>query len=212
MFTLATTIRHRRGVMHSIRAAAALALVLLATHPRGWAARGAITAAVVLPHGDIAWWPQGADPPLNASQRQQAEALRSAAEAAGQLLAEQRPDLILLTTPHGLATSRHTALLLNPTAAGCLDPAAAWRAAQAGLCGSAGVDAAAPGAPCPCSNVTLDAALSLELLQRLEDRHVEGCELRVQLLSMPWPHLLGTCLDPAARAPPAAGASGAPLA
>lgn len=132
---------------------------------------GRLTEALVLPHGDLAWFPDGADPPLNATQHAQAVELQQAALAAGRwLAAEARPDLVLLTTPHGMATSRDTALFVNTAAAGCLDPAAAWHAAQAGLCGSGGVSPRAAGAPCPCSNVTVDADASLSLLAHFEDR------------------------------------------
>lgn len=155
----------------------ALCTLLLLT-PLLQACRATVLAAAILPHGDIALDPDR-DQGLNATQRSRARELQAAAHQAGHRLAAARPELVLLTSPHGIADMDRYAFFINPTAAGCLDPAASCShgrcstqcSTRCGLPSHAGGAPDLPGAgPCTCANVSVDAGTSVALLKYLKDR------------------------------------------
>lgn len=139
-------------------------------------AHATVVAAALLPHGDIALDPSR-EPSLNATQRRQARELRDAALQAGSLLQRAAPDLVFLVTPHGITDLEKHAFVLNPAAAGCLDPPAADASAAAA---PAGGTQAGAGADLPqqqrrrqqqqCVRVGVDAGTSVMLLKFLRDR------------------------------------------
>mmetsp|Transcript_47506 Transcript_47506/g.144288 ORF Transcript_47506/g.144288 Transcript_47506/m.144288 type:complete len:317 (-) Transcript_47506:52-1002(-) len=77
-----------------------------------------LVAAAVLPHGDFAY-----DPSLlrNASARGKAERLREASRAAGAFIREARPEVVFLTSPHGLELTRDFLLYENPVLSGAAE-------------------------------------------------------------------------------------------
>lgn len=133
-----------------------------------------VVAATLLPHGDFALDP-AREPSLNATQRRQARELRDAALKAGTLLSEAAPDLLFLVTPHGVADLERHAFVLNPAAAGCLEPTGTAHATAAPSSGS--VAQAGLGLPLQgkqqeqqCVQVSVDAGTSVMLLKYLRDR------------------------------------------
>ena len=76
-----------------------------------------LEAAVILPHGDFAW-----DPTLlpdGTAEREAADAIAQGAAAVAEWMGQKfDPDLILLSTPHGIALTRDFALYLGSTASG----------------------------------------------------------------------------------------------
>jgi aromatic ring-opening dioxygenase LigB subunit len=81
---------------------------------------GKLVASVVLPHGDFAL-----DPgllPENSTERQAAEEVAAAASKAGKWLSTLiKPDLIILSTPHGMELTNDFAFYLGSSASGYAD-------------------------------------------------------------------------------------------
>jgi len=93
-------------------------LGLLQLHPESVLAR--LEAAVILPHGDFALDPTLV--PANTIERQAADEVAQAAAEVGDWLGHHiDPDLIYLSTPHGIALSNNFALYLGSTASGGAD-------------------------------------------------------------------------------------------
>lgn len=79
-----------------------------------------LEAAVILPHGDFAWDPTIV--PDGGPARQAADAIAAAAHSAGQWLDRSiDPDLIFLSTPHGLSLTNDFAVYLNEAASGSVE-------------------------------------------------------------------------------------------
>lgn len=148
-------------------------------------ARTTVVAAALLPHGDIVL-DASRDLSLNSTQRRQARELREAALQAGSFLQEATPELILLVTPHGIADLERHAFVLNPTAAGCLDPVEdaqlAAVASPAGSQAEAEMDLAQQQQQQQekrkqqqhCVSIGVDAGTSVMLLKFLRDRWGRG--------------------------------------
>lgn len=158
----------------------ALALSLLSTLV-SLPAEAAVVSAAILPHGDIAWQPEGKG--LNGSKLQQAQALHAAAIDAGLFLAATHPDLILLTSPHAIADLEAFAFFLNPTAAGCVPPDVTAPHPQQAADAHAVATARVGG---PCASITVDTNTSLALLKYLQDRWAAT-------ESLPWGMLARAC-------------------
>jgi aromatic ring-opening dioxygenase LigB subunit len=79
-----------------------------------------LQAAVILPHGDFAVDPSLVPP--NTREREAADAVAQAAAEIGHWLSRHvDPDLILLSTPHGIALSDDFGIYLGSTASGSAD-------------------------------------------------------------------------------------------
>ena len=108
-----------------------------------------MVGAFVLPHGGIVLNPTHFSP-ANVTKQQQAEQLQDACIRAGQVVADLRPDRVLLVTPHGIEDQHAFEFYLNPAAAGFADTD----------------NCSCP--PC-CYNISVavDSALSQHLIKRL---------------------------------------------
>jgi aromatic ring-opening dioxygenase LigB subunit len=79
-----------------------------------------LQAAVILPHGDFAVDPSLV--PANTREREAADAVAQAAAETGHWLSRHvDPDLIFLSTPHGIALSNDFGIYLGSTASGSAD-------------------------------------------------------------------------------------------
>ena len=79
-----------------------------------------LVASAILPHGDFAWDPTLVPP--HTAERDAADEVASAARSAGLWLSKTiDPDLILLSTPHGLSVSHDWVWYLASHAAGHAD-------------------------------------------------------------------------------------------
>ena len=118
-------------------------------------AGGKIVGAVIVPHGDFAF-----DPSLVQYQNGSLE-IHRAAKAAGRYLSALSPDVILLSTPHGVALSDDFAFYTNSYGAGYA------------MVGGDLQNSSFPQYKVPM-NVTLDAQLSNALLAALHGMNVSG--------------------------------------
>ncbi|XP_038073874.1 uncharacterized protein LOC119741974 [Patiria miniata] len=81
---------------------------------------GEIVGAFVLPHGGIAFDPSHFNT-SNQTARQEAWLIHDAAQAVGEIISSLKPDLILLSTPHGIADLEKFQFYLNPKGRGSAD-------------------------------------------------------------------------------------------
>ncbi len=81
---------------------------------------GEIIGAFVLPHGGISLDPTYFNT-SNETAKQEAWAIHNAALGVGDSITALNPDLILLSTPHGIADLRQFIFYLNPTGYGVAD-------------------------------------------------------------------------------------------
>ena len=77
--------------------------------------RAELVAAAVLPHGDFAFDPRLLSDP---DAREKAERLRAGSLAAGKLITDSKPDVVVMTTPHGLQTSWDVGVYQNAMLSG----------------------------------------------------------------------------------------------
>ncbi|XP_033634982.1 protein TTE1956-like [Asterias rubens] len=81
---------------------------------------GAVVGAFVLPHGGIAFNPKHFNT-TNKTALEEAWLLHDSARAVGDLISKLNPDLILLSTPHGIADQDNFLFYLNPKGYGSAD-------------------------------------------------------------------------------------------
>ncbi|XP_078689939.1 uncharacterized protein LOC144921127 isoform X1 [Branchiostoma floridae x Branchiostoma belcheri] len=152
---------HLRDMEGHIRAAhlrSAVALVGVLSCLVTTVVEGKVVGAFVLPHGGIALDPSHFNT-TNQTALQQAWQIHNAAQKVGRLINSLRPDLLFLSTPHGVADLTNFLFYLNPKGYGSADTD----------------NCACP--PC-CYNVSvdIDSAMSetlVETLQR-EDLKISG--------------------------------------
>ena len=86
-----------------------------------------ISGAFVLPHGGVAWDPNNFNT-TNSTERAEAFLLHEACLKVGHDITALKPDVIFLSTPHGIADYRNFILYLNSVGSGfgdaddCLQP------------------------------------------------------------------------------------------
>lgn len=103
----------------AVRVAVLTILVLVA----GWrvqSAGGEVTGAFIMPHGGIALDPSHFNT-SNATALQEAWQLHHACQSVGAEIAKLQPDLVLLSTPHGVADLTRFLFYLNPRGFGWAD-------------------------------------------------------------------------------------------
>ena len=81
---------------------------------------GEIVGAFVLPHGGIAFDPKDFNT-TNKTAQEEAWLLHDSAREVGDLISELKPDLIFLSTPHGMADLDNFQFYLNPKGFGSAD-------------------------------------------------------------------------------------------
>jgi aromatic ring-opening dioxygenase LigB subunit len=97
-----------------------IGLILLSFQSVAIPALAKLQAAVILPHGDFAVDPSLV--PANTKEREAADAVAKAAAEVGHWLSRHvDPDLIFLSTPHGIALSTDFGIYLGSTASGSAD-------------------------------------------------------------------------------------------
>ena len=95
-------------------------LILLSFHSVIIPAQAELQAAVILPHGDFAVDPSLV--PANTKEREAADAVAQAAAETGHWLSRHvDPDLVFLSTPHGIALSNDFGIYLGSKASGSAD-------------------------------------------------------------------------------------------
>lgn len=81
---------------------------------------GELIASIILPHGDFALAPSLL--PENSEERQAADEVSTAAKAAGSWLSRTiQPDILVVSTPHGMELTHDFAFYLGSTASGYAD-------------------------------------------------------------------------------------------